>query len=123
MSGELRVSYAGILVNLTEQVLAVNQLQWPAPKRRKIETQTTKLVLLAVGDKPDQISVIEPTRIGKALPKTVLGTGARNNELHLRKIEVGRVVEVGNELVGEKVTYRWVRAQQFKSGFHRSSLS
>ena len=117
---EIRVLDAGILRDLAEEVLAVDELEPPAPEVTEPEAEPFELVLLTLGDHPDEVRFGQATKFREALSDTVQGTGAGDDELHLREVGDVAVVQVSHELVGEEIADGWVGTQQTEDVSHRA---
>ena len=109
---DLRMLDAGVLRDFAEKVLAVDKLQPPAPEVTEPEAEPFELVLLTFGNHPDEVCFGKAAEVREALADAVQGTGAGDDELHLREVGDLAVVQVGNELVGEKIADGRVRTQQ-----------
>ena len=75
------MDHAGILVDLAEQVLAVDQLQPPAPERLEVEAEAVELRLLPSRHEPDQVGVVMPPVSAKhfRMPSIAPGPGTTNS--------------------------------------------
>ena len=113
------VSDAGVLVDLAEEVLAIDELERASPQVLEVETASCELLGLPVGHPSDEILVGVVTRIGEAFAQSAAGARTRHDELHLGEVEDGAVVEVGDELVGEEGTDAPVTEEQPERLGHR----
>src|SRR5260221_256582 len=94
-----------VLAHLTKQVLAVDQLQRSAPQRTKREPQPRNLLLLAISDEPNDVALVEITELLETFPNAVSGPGPWHDKLHLAEVRQSAVIDVGDELISEKVSY------------------
>ena len=78
---------SGVLVNFTEQILAIDQLQRPTPKCLKLDPAPRKLFILMVRHPADQVWFGIGTAISEAFLNTGSGAGARSNEFHFREVQ------------------------------------
>ena len=98
----LGVHDPGVLVDLAEEILAVDELERPTPEVLKPQAEPIELLLLAVSHEPDDFDLVVVAGVREAFPDTAPASGPRDDEVHLREVEHCRVVEVGHELVREE---------------------
>ncbi len=89
--------YARIFIDFAEQILAVDQLEPPAPERLEVETQPLELLLLQVGHQPDELGLVQAARIDEAFAQPVACPRAGHDEIHLAEIGELAVIDVGDE--------------------------
>src|SRR5262249_31212635 len=94
----LRVRNSCVLIDLTKRGLAVDQLRSAAPEGLEVEAEPCKLRLLPVGHDPDHVGVAQAARVGEALPDPVDRPGPRDNELPLREVRDGAIINVSDVL-------------------------
>ena len=92
-----------VLAHLAEQVLTVDQLQWPAPQVAKLQSLSGELLVLGLRNTADHVRLREITQRIEALGDPATGTGPWDDECHLVEIAQRAVVEVGYELVCQEV--------------------
>jgi hypothetical protein len=102
---------ACIFVDLAEEILAVNELEWSSPQCGKRETQAAKLSVSHFGDCANHISIVKAVCIGETLPNSATSAWAGLDELHFRKIQHLAVVQIDGELKGEEIAQRWIRTK------------
>jgi hypothetical protein len=105
------VNHPRVLVDLAEQILAVDQLERPSPQLLERQAGARKLGVRELGDRPDDIGVVESSRVREALRDAIACAGTRCHEVHLRKIDDLAVVEVDGELKREEAAQRRVAAE------------
>jgi hypothetical protein len=89
---------AGVLADLAEEVLAVNQLKRSSPQRLEFNAKSVEVVTGGVGDCTDNVRRRYVVRIGEALRDSVVRAGSGDYEVHLGEMEQLAVVEVDREL-------------------------
>ena len=119
---QLRVVDPRVLVDLAEEVLAVDRLEAPSPQRLELESQPLELHLLTVDHQLDYRPVGQPGLVGEHLVDSVPGSGAGRGELALGEIGNRAVVHVGRVLVRQEVADSRVADQDAERSFHRFSL-
>src|SRR5262249_40430700 len=108
---ELRERDARVLVELAEQVLAVDRVERTAKKILPIEAEPAELVLLTVDHLRDEVLGRAIAEVVEHLPKSPNRAGPRDREAVLGELEMRRVVEVDRELVGHEVADQRPRSQ------------
>src|SRR4029077_13755109 len=89
----LWMGHSGVLVNLAEQVLAVNQLERPTAQAPEGEAKPRELVGLRIGHEPDHFGLDASGGRAEALADSVARPRTRHDELHLAEPEPGRIVQ------------------------------
>jgi hypothetical protein len=92
--------YARILINFTEQVLAVDELKWPSPK--VFETDRFKEGGCFNRHCPYYFGVAHAARVSETLCYASTCPGARHNKLHFIELKVRCVIDVNRVLIREK---------------------
>ena len=80
------MSNAGVLVDLAENVLAINELKPTAPDRPERESQALEFPLLAVGHELDDLRFVQTAEVVEALPDSVQRAWAWDDELRFGKV-------------------------------------
>src|SRR5690348_3506194 len=112
------MSDARVLIDFTEEVLAINKLQSTPPQGLELDAESLELPLLVVRHQTDQLCLVETSVDPEALPEAVASTRSRDDEIHLREIGDFTVVDVCHELVCQKVSNRGIASEQFERGLH-----
>src|SRR5579862_2313321 len=85
--GSVRMRYAGVLVDLAEQVLAVDELELPSPQIPERQPQALELVLRPFGHGADDLGLGEAPRVREALLDAAASPWPCNDEGHLREVD------------------------------------
>src|ERR1700685_2010910 len=101
------MSDSGVLIDLAEHVLTVDELHGPAPQCFERQTSAVEFLVLALGNPSDDFGLRKVTEACKALADTVLSARSGHHKLHLAELQRGRVVQIRHELVRKKWTKRW----------------
>src|SRR5271168_3526685 len=109
---------ARVLVHFAEEVLTVNQLQGPTPKRFELDAKALEFRVLPLGNNPDEIGFRQPANRLKALRDSAFCPRTRNDKLHLGEIRELAVAEVGRILIGKKITNHRVGPQECENLQH-----
>ncbi len=110
--GAFGVCDAGVLVDLTEQVLAVDELERAAPEVLERGSRVVEEFRRGVGHGRDDLGGAEAAGVIEALGDSSKSARARHDELHLVEVEVRRVVEVDCVLKGKERSERRDRYQR-----------
>ena len=87
------VKYTRILVDFAEQVLTVNVLKPTAPQGLEVQPETSKLILLSVRDKANEICLGESAKTAEAFSNTIARARSWDNKLSFAKACQIAVVE------------------------------
>jgi hypothetical protein len=60
-----------ILIHFTEQVLAINELQWAAPQRFELDSEALEFYMLPVRNHADDVSFVHSTKIPEAFTNAI----------------------------------------------------
>lgn len=121
-TGHIGVVNSCILVDFTEQILAIDQLQGPAPERLEFDPAPEEFLILMLRHPSSYVRLGVGTAIGETFLNARPRPGTGSNEFHLRKVQQSRVVEIGHILVGAEVANRRIRTDQFKRLLHRPAV-
>ena len=113
------MSHPGVLVDFTEQVLAVDQLQPAAVDAREAQAQPSELFGLCVAHVANELCFGSSSSVAEAFADSVPRAGSSDNEVHLVKVDQGRVVDVDDQLVREGVAETRMAAEQLERVDHR----
>jgi hypothetical protein len=111
---ELWVDDARVLVDFTEEVLAIDKVERPPPEGLKGKPKPLELRARALGDYANDVVLVEVGCIAETLPNAIARPRASYDEIHLRKVEDLAVVQIDGELEREKVPERWVAAEDLE---------
>jgi hypothetical protein len=100
---DLREPNASVLVDLTEQVLDVDQLQSTASQPVERNSAALELLCLQVGNESDNILVRDSVQVGEALAKPAASAGTGGHKLGFRKMRDFAVVDVDRILIGKEI--------------------
>src|SRR4051812_49233167 len=100
----LWVHYARVLIDLAEQVLAVDRLERPSPKAAEAESQPTELLLGQLRHRVDDLVLRHAAGVAEALLNPAPCAGPRDHELGLLKARELAVVQVDGELERQEVS-------------------
>jgi hypothetical protein len=114
---------AGIFVDFTKEILAVNELQRPAPERFEVQPKSLEFRLLAICHHLNDVTFIEATKRLKTLMDTCACSRAWHNKFHFAEISQSAVVQIGDILIREEVANHRVGAEELKGCKHTASLS
>ena len=109
---DLWVSRPGVLVDFTEQVLAVDQLQPAAPiETGEAQSEASEVSLLRITHVADQLRFDSASSGAEAFADAVPRSRSRDDEIHLIEVDHGGVVDVDDQLVGQEVAQAGMPAQ------------
>ncbi len=94
---------ARVLIDLAEQILAVDELQRPPPKGFERQAKTAKFCDGDLAHGVDQVRFIIARGVGEALPDAAPRAWTCDNEIHFGKVDRLAVVQIDRELKGEKI--------------------
>lgn len=121
-AGYLGMCDPSIFADLTEQVLAIDELQRATPERLKGKSEPLELAILPVLHAADDVFSCELAGILEAFGDAVTRTGAGNDEAVLGKVDQRRVIDVDRKLEGEKIAERGQLLKRREDLFERPRL-
>jgi len=92
------MSDARVLVDLAEQVLSVDQVEWSPEQPWELQPEPTEVLVLRLGHVPDDLGLDPGCVFPEALPDPVLGPGTGDDEVVLVERHEVRVVEIDRVL-------------------------
>ena len=112
VASDLWVGHPGVLVDFTEQVLAVDQLQPAAPiEPGEAESEASEVLLLRITHVADQLRFDSSSFGAEAFADAVPRSRSRDDEIHLIEVDQCGVVDIDDQLVGQEVAYTGMPAQ------------
>src|SRR5262250_991783 len=102
MTYNARMYYSGILIHLTEQVLAIDQLQWASTKATESQAQPFKMLALMLCHVPNYLGLDTISSGSKTLAYTVARTRTRYHKFHLVEVKHGRIVQIDGKLISQE---------------------
>src|SRR4051794_35437613 len=94
-----------VLVYLAKEVLAVDQVEWPAEEPVELQTESLEMFLLRL-DRVANDLLLDPAGVGaETLPYAVQCSGPGDHELILVAVQHLRIVQVDRELEGEEPSH------------------
>ena len=101
----LGVRDAGVLVDLAEQVLVVDEVKLTTPQLAEGKTEPVELGFAQFVDRADEVSVVQARRVGEALADTATSPRSRDDKVHFGEVDQGAVVEIDGELERKERAY------------------
>jgi hypothetical protein len=106
------MSDAGVLIDLAEKVLAIDQLEAAAPEVPEIKAEPFELDLLPVRHELYDLGFCKSFKIGKAFSDAVARSRPGHHEIHLTEGCDLAVVDIDRKLERKEVPYAWKIAKQ-----------
>src|SRR4030042_4691691 len=111
-----------ILVNFTEQGLAIDQLKRSPEKALKIKATTRELLRLAPSHTLDEFNFIQPSEVCETFANPVACARPRHDEFHLRELSDFTVVDISDQLIGQEIAYCGVFSECLEGILHGGSF-
>jgi len=92
-----------VLVDFAKEVLVIDELQLPPPKRFELQTKSTEFVVCYSRDGFDDFLGLCTPQVGETLADPCSCTGARYYELAFGKVNHLAVVQVNRKLESKKI--------------------